>query len=421
MAIKLTDIVGVMKSKWTYGDKAFGYKEEFNDSHDTQYPSLLITPPTSVFPEVTKMNGWENYTFEIYFSDLYNRTAQANETLEQRWENLQDLATEWLDMFLKNYQGSAPIQAFLDEESVVLERTKEAFNDQLVQIKMTFTWRVMSKCFIPVSTYPNQIADLAVWLRADSHTTFNIPTKELTAWGDSSGNGNDFQSSTLAGTPTPPTNPLRYSYGGGALDKTRINFEKCTNIFESVANSPIGAEFTIFEVSQRTPLVPTSINDSYMLAYNDTLASAEPLLGIGTQTLAAPACPTCDNQLHVRISNGTVPTAIDFNDVELPTADMSVNHISMVRLEGTTAIVDYLASGNIVSATKTNALYVPQTFTSRALLLGNRGNLIDANCTVGSIWGYTGNLQEIIIFNRALTSFEQDKMKDYLNKKYKIY
>ena len=48
MAIKLVDIVTVMKSKWTYGDKFFGYTEEFNDNHNTQYPSILITPPTSV-------------------------------------------------------------------------------------------------------------------------------------------------------------------------------------------------------------------------------------------------------------------------------------------------------------------------------------------------------------------------------------
>ena len=93
----------------------------------------------------------------------------------------------------------------------------------------------------------------------------------------------------------------------------------------------------------------------------------------------------------------------------------------MVRLEGTTSLVDYLALGNIVSATKTNALYVPQSYTTRKLNIGNRGNLIDADCTLGSLYGYTGNIQEIIIFNRALNSFEQSKMKDYLNKKYKIY
>jgi len=67
MAIRLTDIVTVMKSKWTYGDKFFGYTEEFNDNHNTQYPSILISPPSSVFPEVSLNNGWELYTFEVYF------------------------------------------------------------------------------------------------------------------------------------------------------------------------------------------------------------------------------------------------------------------------------------------------------------------------------------------------------------------
>ena len=71
--IRLNNIVTVMKSKWTYGDKFFGYTDEFNDNHNTQYPSILITPPTSVFPEVSLNNGWEEYTFEIFFSDLYNR------------------------------------------------------------------------------------------------------------------------------------------------------------------------------------------------------------------------------------------------------------------------------------------------------------------------------------------------------------
>ena len=46
---------------------------EFNDNHNTQYPSLLITPPNSVFPEVTLNNGWEEYSFEVYFSDLYGK------------------------------------------------------------------------------------------------------------------------------------------------------------------------------------------------------------------------------------------------------------------------------------------------------------------------------------------------------------
>jgi len=55
--VRLTDIVTTMKDKWTYGDKFFGYTEEFNDNHGTQYPSLLITPPGSLYPEVTPRNG----------------------------------------------------------------------------------------------------------------------------------------------------------------------------------------------------------------------------------------------------------------------------------------------------------------------------------------------------------------------------
>ncbi len=253
MAIKLTDIVTVMKDKWTYGDKFFGYTEEFNDNHNTQYPSLLITPPTSIFPEVGLNNGWENYTFEIYFSDLYNRTAQANEAIDQRWENLQDLATEWLDNFLKYYQATAPILAFLEDESVTIERNKEVANDQLLQIKMTFSWRVLSKCFRPQSTSPNEIANLAVWLRADSGVTFSTPTKKVSAWEDSSGNGNNVAQTDKT------KQPLRYSYNG-ASDKTQLSFSG-TDEFESLSNSPINKDFAIFTVAKANPVTPPFTND----------------------------------------------------------------------------------------------------------------------------------------------------------------
>jgi len=190
--IKLTDIVEVMKSKWIYGDKKFGFTEEFNDNHNTIYPSLLVTPPDSVFPEVGVNSGWEEYSFLVYFSDLYTRTDQQNETIDQRWENLQDLATEWLDDFLKHYQAettnAAPIQAFLQDESLTLERVKEVANDQLLQIRMSFTWKVFSKCFRPVSTSPNTISDLVVWLRADAGTTFTPPFNDVSIWQDQSGN-----------------------------------------------------------------------------------------------------------------------------------------------------------------------------------------------------------------------------------------
>ena len=276
--IKLTDIVGVMKDNWTYGDKFFGFTEEFNDNHNTQYPSLLITPPISVFPEVGLNNGWEEYTFEIYFSDLYNRTAQANEEIDQRWENLQDLATEWLDDFLKYYQDTAPITAFLEDESVMIERNKEVANDQLLQLKLTFTWRVMSMCFRPQSTSPNQIANLAIWLRADSGTTYSTPTKKVSAWADQSGNGNNTAS------PTSDTQPKRYTYDG-ASDKTRIEFDGTTDYIRTDTNSPIGTDVTIFTVAQANPVTPAFANtySTHFTAGNDVCEIGNPAGGAGGQ------------------------------------------------------------------------------------------------------------------------------------------
>ena len=242
MAIRLTDIVTVMKNKWTYGDKFFGYTDEFNDNHNTQYPSILITPPSSVFPEVSLNNGWELYSFEIYFSDLYNRTAQANVNLDQRWDNLQDLSNEWLDMFLKEYQDGI-VTGYLEGEDVNIQRVKEVANDQLIQIKMNFTWKVFSKCFRPQSTYPSDLAGLNSWFRADSGLTFSIPTKRVSAWEDQSGNANS------AAQTLKEKQALRYTYDG-ANDKTRIAFNGTTDFYTSNSNSTIGTEFTMFFVAQ---------------------------------------------------------------------------------------------------------------------------------------------------------------------------
>ena len=247
--VRLTDIVATMKNKWTYGDKFFGYTEEFNDNHKTQYPSLLITPPDSVYPEVTPRNGWEEYSFEVYFSDLYNRTDQANESIEQRWDNLQDLANEWLDMFLKTYmRGSAnngSTISYLMDGSLSIERKKEVANDQLLQLKMNFGYRIFSKCFAPVSNYPNQISGLKSWLRADSNAIFSIPTKKVSVIGDGSGNGNGVLKEPSMGQ------PLRYTYGGGVLDKTMLTFTNDVLVSDNNFTTSLSNEqFSIFEVSK---------------------------------------------------------------------------------------------------------------------------------------------------------------------------
>ena len=230
MAItRLTDIVSVFESKWTYGDVKFGYEGEVNQDHDIKYPLMLIQPPESIIPAI--YDGREEYTFEINFYNLYSQAAQSVVTLQQRWDNLQDLANEWLDFVLKNYQD-VTVQAYLNDESIEIERIKEVANDKLVQIKLTFTMSGFTKCFRPTSHYPTDFSDLVIWLKADSGATFDIPTKRVSAWDDQSGEGNRVTQGTTA------NQPLRHGYDG-ANDKTYFSFDGTNDSFVSSANAPI--------------------------------------------------------------------------------------------------------------------------------------------------------------------------------------
>jgi hypothetical protein len=394
--IKLTDIVTVMKDKWTYGDKFFGFTEEFNDNHSTQYPSLLITPPTSVFPEVGIENGWENYTFEVYFSDLYNRTQQQNESIDQRWENLQDLGAEWLDNFLKNYQAEAPITAFLEDESVTLERNKEVANDQLLQIKMTFTWRVFSKCFRPQSTYPNQISGLTSWLRADSSVTFNIPTKKVSAVGDISASGNGVAQSTSS------LQPLRYTYGG-LLDKTILTFNSNSLISDNnfVTDGTTAQEFTIFEVSKID-----AINQS-IFGYFELSTGAYIEMGIDAT-----------GHFFGAVSDGTTVLTENANQ-----NSVGKYHIGCLRKKNKNVYVDYQSPIGSTDVTHFDAAFdLAVSFESKQFRIGctqeSDGLLPPAPVDVRFA---VGNLHEVIIYNRKLSDEEMNKVNDYLNKKYKIY
>ena len=398
--VRLTDIVTTMKDKWTYGDKFFGYTEEFNDNHNTQYPSLLITPPDSTYPELTPRNGWEEYSFEVYFSDLYNRTAQANESIEQRWDNLQDLANEWLDMFLKSYVG---IQAgkttisYLTDGSLTIERKKEVANDQLLQLKMNFSWKIFSKCFTPVSTYPNQISGLSSWLRADSNVTFSIPTKKVSAIGDGSGDGNGVTQGT------PANQPLRYTYGGGTLDKTMFTFDTDALLSDNnfTTDGTAAEEFTIFEVSKIN-----AVSDAVFGYYYLTDGS---YIEMGTNAAG---------NYEVSVSDGT--TLLTKNT---GTVNTGKYHIGALRKSGQTIYFNYYDSGNTFYAPKYDGVFVSSTsFEQDKFRIGctqtTDGLIPPAAINTRYL---DGDFQEVIIYDRKLTDGETEKVVDYLNKKYRIY
>tara|TARA_R110001606_G_scaffold382642_1_gene544533 strand:+ start:115 stop:1335 length:1221 start_codon:yes stop_codon:yes gene_type:complete len=406
MIIKLADIVQIMKDKWTYGDKFFGYTEEFNDNHNTQYPSLLITPPTSVFPEIFSNNGWENYTFEVYFSDLYNRTNQSGQSIESRWQNLQDLGTEWMDMFLKHYQSNpdnynpAPVYGFLEDSSLVIERDKEVANDQLIQIKMTFTWRVLSKCFRPQSTYPNQISNLVTWLRADSNVTFSIPTKRVSSVGDGSGNNNGVAQGVKE------NQPKRFSYGG-ASEKTMMKFNGTSDLLKSVNNFVTGttvagsSEFTVIEVSK--------INKVNENVFGYFELSSGSYLSMGSNPTGHYSVEVSDGTSVLSVSGGS-PTLGKF-------------HIASLRKQNKAMEFDYKDSSfNSNINDYDGAFDLTELFEQAKFTLGctsdSDGLLPPSEINKNFL---SGSIQEVIIYERKITDFELSKIQDYLNKKYRIY
>ena len=378
MAItRLTDIITVFDSKWTYGDVKFGYDGEVNQDHDTQYPLMLVTPPESIIPEI--YNGREEYSFEINFYNLYSQAAQSVVTLQKRWDNLQDLSNEWLDMVLKNYQD-VTVEVYLNDESIEIERIKDSKNDKLVRIKLIFTMSAFTKCFRPVSIYPSDYTNLSVWLRADSGVTFDIPTKKVSAWTDKSGQSNNVAQPSVA------NQPLRYGYGG-INDKAYIGFDGTNDNFISNGFSPIGTDFTIFEVSK------IDGDSNCVFGYEQSLSS----IYFGSN----------NNQLYAAVNDGSqeISTRTEVDN-------SFKNHIGILKKDNKTINLEYYDLTNSILKNFTN------------LAFNDTKNYNLNKFTIGSLSSdnlLKGNISEVIVYNRALSDAEIANVRGYLNLKYKIY
>jgi hypothetical protein len=401
MAItRLTDFITVATSKWTYGDSAFKYEGEVNQDHDTIYPLMVMIPPTSRMPDIYE--GWEHYNVEMEFYNSYQTAAQNAVTLQQRWDNLQDLAMEWLDQVLINYSGGAlpnpstssptPTQVYIDKESLQIDRIKNDKNDKLCRITMRFDMRMFTRCFTPQSSYPNDVSDLVVWLSADSNVTFNIPTKKVSSWTDRSGQSNSVAQATSS------KQPLRYGYDGAA-DKSRINFNGTSQHFTSDNNAPITAnDFTVFAVFKYDNLTN---NAQKIFTVKETVDR----LNFGI-----------NNQGRVFLK-GKDDVGFTGEVTSGATEKMDTFNIAMGQFEKITG------GTNINVQWNKNAMQT--TFVAN--FNNNNTGFDDAVFNIGFIDNgtadnyFTGDLCELIVYNKALNTSEADEVRNYLNNKYKIY
>ena len=379
---RLTDIISVFESKWTYGDVKFGYEGEVNQDHDIKYPLMLIEPPESTIPQI--YNGREEYTFEINFYNLYSQAAQSVVTLQKRWDNLQDLANEWLDFVLKNYQD-VTVDAYLNDESIEIERVKEVANDRLVQLKLTFTMSGFTKCFRPVSHYPSDFSDLVLWLKADSGVTFDMATKRVSAWADQSGNNYNFEQPTIA------NKPLRKGFDG-ANDKAYISFDGTNDSLSSGSNFPVSTNsYTIFVVAKQN-YAGTDSRD--ILSYQRTPTTQKIQIGFK------------NNKFRSYVANGVI-----FSDHN-STASSSSYGLIATSLNGNAGTFTTQFNNETQVSTTMIGWLDTLVWNQSSLSIGVRVDTTDFTNT---------DVEEIIVFNRELTVQEKLDIRNYLNTKYKIY
>ena len=392
MAItRLTDLVTVFESKWVYGDVKFGYDGEVNQDHDTKYPLMLIQPPSSVMPVVYE--GREEYEFEMNFYNLYSQDAQSVVELQKRWDNLQDLANEWLDFILKNYQDST-VEVFLNDESIEIERVKDVANDKLVQIKITFTMSGFTKCFRPTSNFPTDYSDLRGWLSADSLVTFDIPNKRVTRVGDRTSVSQVNASYVIQETVN--KQPTRIGYDG-INDKTYLSFDgvRQTLLSENHLMVTTQSSFTIFEVSK--------FGDINELVFSHVKEDTRKIqIGLNE-----------DDEFYAQAVFGAQDLTVTIGNT---THIKGAPHIGVVRRTHTGTEVDkleawYYDANNQKSNTEI-ATSVIAHWTDGGFYIGSyRGDSLFLS----------GEFNELIIYNRALSDDEVNEIVGYLNYKYKIF
>ena len=393
MAItRLTDLVTVFESKWVYGDVKFGYDGEVNQDHDTKYPLMLIQPPTSVMPVIYE--GREEYEFEMNFYNLYSQDAQSVVELQKRWDNLQDLANEWLDFVLKNYQDST-VEAYLSDESIEIERVKDVANDKLVQIKITFTMSGFTKCFRPTSNFPTDYSDLVGWLSADSLATFDIPNKRVSLLGDRSG----FETPAKVIQAVTTKQPLRIGFDG-INDKTYLSFNGTTQGLKSSNNLQIsGDDFTIFEVSKFAQ------TGDVLFSYEYSGSGAK--IEISLIDVAG---------TDVYQFNSNFETHSSQTRVSVASGSKNKPHIGVTRRtqgeEATQLSTDYYDATNTLNNKNSATTYNGTKFNDAIFYVGHKYD--------DSLF-LDGEFNELIIYNRSLTDVEVNDVVGYLNYKYKIY
>ena len=412
---RLRDIRDRMQEKWTSGEFIFGYEDDINENHNIYYPLLLVIPPNSIHPATEKdpINAHvkEEYEFEVIFAKPYRTSSSnigANDTnrnLDVIYSLLEAEAYNWLQAFLDSYPSK---QVTLVPTPISVEREKNQHNDMVVQIRMGFTVDCFSHAF---ASFDDQaIRDLTpqLWLRSDVgvKTQYFGGADVVSEWKDQSGFNNHFNQTTSANQPE-----YKYEMADTTNTENRHpflqfdgsdDFLSCsqTDFGNPIPTRGLMGDHTVFYIAKTTD---ASLTDDPLLSINyETAASPKMLVSLRNSG-------TNDNTFSSYITESTGAGGTSFGlDSDITSGSVQIN-VRGHKVVGST--LTYFLNGSTSSSVTQAAYSNPDSYSNT-----NSIHIAKKESNYGLF-----NVQEIIIFNSALSNAQAVTVMNYLNHKYNIY
>lgn len=412
---RLRDIRDRMQEKWTSGEFIFGYEDDINENHNIDYPLLLVIPPNSILPATEKdpINAHvkEEYEFEVIFAKPYRTSSSntgANDTnrnLDVIYSLLEAEAYNWLQAFLDSYPSK---QVTLVPTPISVEREKNQHNDMVVQIRMGFTVDCFSHAF---ASFDDQaIRDLTpqLWLRSDVgvKTQYFGGAEVVSEWKDQSGFNNHFTQATNGFQPE-----YKYEMADSTNTENRHPFLQFdgSDDFLTCSQSHFGnpiptrglmGDHTVFYIAKTTD---ASLTDDPLLSINyETASDAKMKISLRN-------AGTNDNSFasFVTESTGAGGTSFGLNS-GITSGSVQIN-VRGHKVVGST--LTYFLNGSTSSSVTQAAYSNPDSYSNT-----NSIHIAKESSNYGLF-----NVQEIIIFNSALSNAKAVTVMNYLNHKYNIY
>tara|TARA_R110000851_G_scaffold87077_7_gene189613 strand:- start:3283 stop:4461 length:1179 start_codon:yes stop_codon:yes gene_type:complete len=392
MAFKrLRELRDRFEQQWINGGFIFGYENEINENHNNDYPLLLVLPPTSELP-ATEGDSKEDYTFECLIVKPYHQNQTGS--LDVVLSLLEQEALTWLQRVLDSYTNK---EVILSPNSISVEREKELYNDKLIQVRLTFTLNAFSHHFSHYDESSITALSPNVWLRSDLGVKTQMfgGNEVVTRWKDQSGNSNDFIQATS-------TKQASYEYEDTTNGYPYLNFDGTDDFMQCVNNSIDGTSDSL----------DRAISMFYIAKTN--AATTGSLISLNASNAAFPQI-----DINARVNDGESNWNNYLNDSQddvsshiYPTDVLNTTGVYGFALKSTGAMQSYY-NGALVD-TQNNASFDPQPYTNTyPIMLGAARSTSPTDFL-------NAQIQEILIFDKELSTDEALHLSKYLQHKYNI-